>query len=408
MIPFAPPRIDQQIIDEVVDTLKSGWITTGPKTKKFEKKLAAYCKCQHVLCLNSATAGLEIMLRWFGVKEGDEVILPAYTYSATANVVVHCGATPVFVDVHENDFNINVNQICNAITPKTKVIMPVDFGGYPCDYNSIMGIVNDSVIKSIFSASNDIQKKLGRILVLSDSAHSLGARYKGTITGTLADSSVFSFHAVKNLTTAEGGAIALTLPNPFDNASVYDSLCISTLHGQNKDALSKLQKGNWRYDIVEAGYKMNMPDILASIGLVELERYDNETLPKRKQICETYASLLRNEEWAIVPRFKSDDTESSYHLFPLRIKNVTEDMRDNIMKRIFDNDVSVNVHFIPVPMMSFYRNKGYDIKNYPVTYELYSTEISLPVFFDLTTGQINEVIDVVKNAVKEELELHQI
>ncbi|MEO8088528.1 MAG: DegT/DnrJ/EryC1/StrS aminotransferase family protein, partial [Bacteroidota bacterium] len=242
MIPFSPPRIDQKIIDEVTAVLKSGWITTGPRTKLFENKLAEYCGCQSVLCLNSATAGLEIMLRWFGVKQGDEVIVPAYTYSATANVVIHCGATPVFVDV-KDDFNIDVAEIEKAITSKTKVVMPVDFGGYPCDYDSINTLVGRDDIRKKFIAQSPEQKKLSRIMVLSDAAHSLGAWYKGKRTGSLTDISVFSFHAVKNLTTAEGGAVGLNLPVPFNNEEEYKKLCVTTLHGQNKDALAKMQKG---------------------------------------------------------------------------------------------------------------------------------------------------------------------
>ncbi len=276
MIPFSPPRIDQKIIDEVVDTLKSGWITTGPKTKKFEKQLAAYCKAPAVVCLNSATAGLELMLRWFGVGEGDEVILPAYTYSATANVVMHCGAKPVLVDAGD-DFNINVALLRKAITQKTKVIMPVDIGGWPCDYEAIMLLVNQPEVISLFNPANDTQQKLGRIMVLSDAAHSLGATYKGRKTGTLADATVFSFHAVKNLTTAEGGGIALYFPAPFNNEELYSFLCIYSLHGQNKDALAKMQKGNWKYDIITAGYKCNMTDMQAALGLVELQRYDDDT-----------------------------------------------------------------------------------------------------------------------------------
>ena len=402
MIPFSPPRIDQKIIDEVTAVLKSGWITTGPRTKLFEKKITEYAGCKNTLCLNSATAGLEIMLRWFGVKEGDEVIVPAYTYSATANVVVHCGARPVFVDVNDN-FNISVAAIEKAITSKTKVIMPVDFGGYPCDYDAINELVSGESWRKIFVAATPEQSKLGRILVLSDAAHSLGAWYKGKRTGSLTDVSVFSFHAVKNLTTAEGGAVSLNLPAPFDNTEIYNKLCVTTLHGQNKDALAKMQKGNWRYDIVEAGYKCNMADILAAIGLVELERYDSDTLVKRKKICDTYKNTLEKYSWAIIPKEISEKplTQSSYHLFPLRIKGVNEMQRDEIIKRIFDQEVSVNVHFIPVPMMSYYKALGYSIDNYPNTYNVYSSEISLPVFYDLTDQQVQRVLDAVVKSVEE-------
>lgn len=400
MIPFSPPHIDQKIIDEVVDTLKSGWITTGPKTKRFEKEISAYCGNASTLCLNSATAGLEIMLRWFGVGPGDEVILPAYTYSATANVVMHCGAKPVFVDV-KPDFNINPKEVEKAITPNTKVIMPVDFGGYPCDYDELNALVNNTQIKTMFKANTPEQKQLGRILILSDAAHSFGAWYKGKRAGSLTDVSVFSFHAVKNLTTAEGGAVALNLPQPFNNEEVYKYLCVKTLHGQNKDALAKTIPGNWRYDIVEAGYKMNMTDIMASIGLVELSRYDAETLPKRKQIYDAYTNAFSKYSWAITPEYETANKTSSYHVYALRINGASEAQRDAIIAKIFEKQVSVNVHFIPVPKMSFYVAQGYDVNNYPQTVAQYQNEISLPVWVDLTSEQIETVIQSVISSVGE-------
>jgi dTDP-4-amino-4,6-dideoxygalactose transaminase len=397
MIPFSPPRIDDKICDEVVAALKSGWITTGPRTKSFEKKITEYCGNKNTLCLNSATAGLEIMLRWFGVREGDEVILPAYTYSATANVIVHCGATPVFVDVNSNDFNISIIEIEKAITGKTKVIMPVDFGGLPCDYTAI----NELAIKhkSKFIAATDEQKTLGRILVLADAAHSFGATYKNKKSGALTDISVFSFHAVKNLTTAEGGAIALNLPEPFNNQEIYNALCIKTLHGQTKDALAKAQIGNWKYDIVEAGFKCNMTDIAAAMGLVELERYDKDTLVKRKHIVDTYNSLLKQDQRLELPVFETQDKKSCYHIYPLRIRNIDEQKRDAIMQEIFKAGVSVNVHFIPVPAMSFYKKMGYNIHNYKTTYDNFSREITLPLFYDLTDEQIKTVAAAVVNAL---------
>ncbi len=401
MIPFSPPRIDDLICNEVVAALKSGWITTGPRTKEFEKQITAYCGNKATLCLNSATAGLEIMLRWFGVGPGDEVILPAYTYSATANVIVHCGATPVFVDVNETDFNISIDAIENTINSRTKVIMPVDFAGWPCDFDAI----NQLAMKhqSKFEAANEIQKQLGRILILSDAAHSFGASYNGKKTGSLCDVSVFSFHAVKNLTTAEGGAVALNLPEPFDNAEVYKYLCIKTLHGQNKDALAKTQKGNWRYDVVEAGYKCNMTDIAAAIGLIELKRYDVDTLVRRKEIFDQYTSVFKNDKRFNTPIYSTGNKQSCYHLYPLRINNISEAQRDLIIKEIFDQDVSVNVHFIPVPAMSFYKGMGYDVHNYPVTYKNYSCEISLPVFYDLDKSKTKTVIDAVINAINKVL-----
>ena len=399
LIPFSPPRVDDETIAEVTAALKSGWITTGPRTKQFEKELSAYNGNEYTLCLNSATAGLEIMLRWFGVKEGDEVILPAYTYAATANVVVHCGARPVLVDVNAEDFNINVANVKAAITSRTKVIMPVDFGGLPCDYKELMELVNAPDVKSKFVAATDIQKQLGRIMVLSDAAHSLGATYYGKRTGVWADASVFSFHAVKNLTTAEGGAIALMLPRPFSNEEVYKFLCIYTLHGQNKDALAKMQKGNWKYDIIEAGFKCNMTDLVAAIGLVELRRYNDDTLIVRKQVCDYYYDALSVFDWAQLPILRDEHRESSYHLFPLRIKGVSEEQRDAIIQAIFDEDVSVNVHFIPLPQLSFYKKQGFNIDDYPVTYSNFANEISLPIFYDLTTEQKQRVVAAVVKAV---------
>jgi dTDP-4-amino-4,6-dideoxygalactose transaminase len=398
-VPFSPPRIDQKIIDEVTAALQSGWITTGPRTKAFEKKITEYCGHKNTLCLNSATAGLEVMLRWFGVCVGDEVILPAYTYSATANVVIHCGAIPVLVDTNADDFNMDPEKLKAAITEKTKVIMPVDFAGFPCDYAEINAIAKE--MASVFIPATDIQKKLNRILVLSDAAHSFGAEYNGKKTGTLTDVSVFSFHAVKNLTTAEGGAIALNLPEPFDNEAIYKFLCMYTLHGQNKDALAKTQKGAWRYDILEAGYKCNMTDISAAIGLIEIERYDNDTTPKRKYIVEAYDKAFSKFAWAQIPIHKTENKLGCYHLYPLRIKNVTEAQRDAIIQKIANLDVAVNVHFIPIAMLSFYKNKGYDISKYPITYDNYSREISLPIFYNMTDEQLQYVIKCVNESVNE-------
>ena len=349
-IPFSPPRIDQKIIDEVVDTLKSGWITTGPKTKEFERQLTAYCGNKATLAVNSNTIGLEVALRWFGVQEGDEVIVPAYTYCATANVIVHCGATPVMVDVNADDFDVSVEKIQQAITSKTKVVMPVDLGGMPCDYDAIFDAVQSAETRALFSPRTEEQKKLGRILVLSDSAHSIGAEYKGRKAGSLADISVFSFHAVKNLTTAEGGAIMLNLPEPFDNEELYRYLCTFTLHGQNKDALAKTKKGAWRYDVIVSGYKGNMTDILASIGLVELQRYEKDTLVYRRHIFDRYEEAFKKYEWAERPVYKTVDRKSSYHVYCLRIKGITEAQRDDIIQCIFDEDVAVNVHYQPLPL----------------------------------------------------------
>ena len=403
MIPFSPPRIDQKIIDAVNETLRSGWITTGPKTKLFEKKLTEFGGQKATLCVSSATAGLELMLRWFGVGKGDEVIIPAYTYAATANVVVHCGAKVVFVDSGE-DFLISLKSIEQAITPNTKAIIPVDIAGFPCDYHAIHALVGREDIRKLFQPSTKEQERLNRILVLSDAAHSVGAWYKGRRAGSLSELSVFSFHAVKNLTTAEGGAICLNLPEPFDNAAIYQALNIKSLHGQSKDALAKSLAGSWRYDIVEPGFKCNMTDIQASMGLVELERYDSDMLVRRKQIFDAYAKAFSSFEWAQLPVYETRDRQSSYHVFLLRIKGIKEEQRDRVIAEIFRREVSVNVHFVPLPMMTYYKNEGYSISDYPVTYDNYSREISLPVYYNLTDEMVKTVIEAVVGAV--EIVLH--
>ena len=399
MIPFSPPRMDDKIIAEVTDTLKSGWITTGPKTKRFEKLLAEFTNVPSVLCTSAATTGLELMLRWFGVQEGDEVILPAYTYCATANVVMHCGAKPVLVDSLPDSFNIDPDKVREAITERTKVIMPVDIGGIPADYESLNEIIRDTVIKENFNPRTEEQSKLGRILLLADAAHSLGAFYQGKPAGSLADITVFSFHAVKNLTTAEGGAIALNLPKKFNNQEIYKWLNILSLHGQSKDALAKTM-GNWRYDVVCAGYKANMTDIQASIGLVELERYTSDTLIRRKQIIDAYHNGFSSDELFEIPETDTADMQSSYHLYQLRINGISETQRDEIIREIFAQGVSVNVHFQPLPLLSHYKNEGYKMEDYPNAWDHYSREISLPVYYSLTDQEVQTVISAVKNAVR--------
>ncbi len=402
MIPFSPPRIDQKIIDEVTAALKSGWITTGPRTRQFEKMISEYCGHEATLCVNSGSSGLELMLRWFGVGEGDEVIVPAYTYTATANVVVHCGAKPVFVDSGA-DFNIDTKKIRQAITAATKVIIPVDLAGFPCDYDEMNKLVNEEFIRKMFAPKTQEQEMLGRILMLSDAAHSIGARYQGRKTGTLTDTSVLSFHAVKNMTTAEGGAICLNLPEPFNNGEVYKYLRIKSLHGQTKDALAKTRAGNWQYDVIEAGYKYNMTDIQAAMGIVELQRYDEDMLVRRKQIFELYSEGFADQDWAILPPYETADKTSSYHVYLLRIKGIDEAQRNSIISRIFDRQVSVNVHFIPLPMLSYYKNAGYTIDDYPVSYENFSHVITLPVYYDLNDEQVQTVISAVIASVEEVL-----
>lgn len=398
MIPFSPPRIDDKIIAEVTDTLKSGWITTGPKTKLFEKKIANYCNVSNVLAVNSWTNGAELLLHWFGIKEGDEVIVPVYTYCASANIVVHRGAKVIMIDV-TSDFGIDITKIEKYITSKTKAIIPVDIGGLPIHFDELKAIVNKQEIKDKFIPQSVNQKKLGRIMILSDAAHSFGAKYKGLNVGSEVDFTVFSFHAVKNLTTAEGGAICVNLPKPFDNTEVYDQLNTLSLHGQNKDALEKTQIGSWEYDVLDAGFKCNMTDILASIGLVELERYDLETLPRRKSIFKEYSSLLSKYNWAILPHYKDEIRESSYHLFMLRIKDVTLEKRNLIIQEISRQDISVNVHYKPLPMLSYYDGLGYKINDFPKAKSLWECEISLPVYYNLSNNDVIKVVDAVVNSV---------
>jgi len=402
MIPFSPPRMDQHIVDAVSEVLLSGWITTGPKTKEFENQLSTYVNCRKTICFNSATAGMELVLRWFGVQPGDEVIIPAYTYCATANVVLHCGATPIMVDINPNDFNISIQRIKERITAKTKVIIPVDIAGFPCDYDAINELIRLESVNILFSPRNKEQEKLGRILVMADAAHSIGSIYKGKMHGSVADITVFSFHAVKNLTTAEGGAVCMNLPSQFDVAEIYQNLNMKSLHGQSKDALAKLKAGggSWRYDVIEPGYKCNMMDIQAAIGLIELGRYESN-LNRRKEIFAAYQAGFENEIWSICPIYKTDEKESSYHLFMLRVKEATEGQRDEIINRIFDKQVSVNVHFQPLPLLTAYKSIGYKIEDYPVSFDNYKNEITLPVYFNLTDEQVQQVITAVKEAVNE-------
>ncbi len=397
MIPFSPPRVDQKTIEAVTKVLNSGWITTGPVTKAFEIELAKYIKASKVLCLNSWTNAAELFLRWYGITEGDEVLVPAYTYAASANILFHLGATPILVDSEKDQFNLDLKDLESKITSKTKVIMPVDIGGFPCNYEAIHQIIKEK--QKLFEPKNENESNLNRILLFSDAAHSLGATIGQEPAAVYSDVSCFSFHAVKNLTTAEGGALGLNLPAPFDCEEIYKTLNIYSLHGQTKDALSKTNSGSWKYDIITAGYKCNMTDMQAAIGQVELERYASETLPKRKQICQSYDEGFSKESWYISPPMKSQDKESSYHLFQLRIKGFTDSMRDEAINLLKEKGVSTNVHFMPLPYFTFYKNQGYNIQDYPNAIESYTSVISLPVFYNLTQVQINHIIQSVKESI---------
>lgn len=401
VIPFSPPDITNCEIEAVVDVLKSKWITSGNVNKLFEDELKNYLDIDSIKLLSSATAGLFIALKLYGVGEGDEVIVPSYTYAATANVVIHTGAKVVFIDAvdfRENNFNIDVYKLENAITEKTKAIISVDIAGYPCDYDSIIEVLNRK--KNLFKASNNkYQKELNRILFISDAAHSLGAIYRGKKVASQADFTSFSFHAVKNLTTAEGGALAFNSIGNISDDEIYREVSMWALHGQSKSAFDKNSggKSSWRYDIVYNGFKCNMSDIHAAIGLSQLRRYDDMLL-HRKKIVDIYNSILSSNKNIIIPIFKDYIKESSYHLYTIRIKNFTEEMRDTFIDKMYEKGIILNVHYIPLPCMTAYINLGYDIKDYPNSFELYKNEVSLPLYstlsFDDATYIANTVIDL--------------
>ena len=395
-IPFSPPYIDDSVIEEVNDSLRSGWITTGPKVKALEEEIAKLTGTKQVLCVNSWTTGAIMMLRWLGIQPGDEVIIPAYTYCATALAVIWAGGKPVMVDSSE-DLNISVDAIRNAITPRTKAIIPVDIAGWPCDYKSIMQLVTEPEIKAMFKPTSPVMEKLGRIIVMNDSAHSIGSHYQGKYSGTETDVAIFSLHAVKNVTTAEGGAICLNLPEPFDNDKLYAELRMKALNCQTKDAFTKSKAGGWRYDIVGMGMKANMADVNAAIGLAQIRQY-KELLKERKRVFDTYNNAFAKEPWALLPACKSNDRESSYHVYALRIKGFTEEQRDAMIAEISRSEVAVNVHFIPLPMLTLFREMGYDIKNYPQAYRNFAHEISLPCYPQLNEEMTKHVIKVVIDA----------
>ena len=396
-IPFSPPYIDDSVIAEVTDSLKSGWITTGPKVKALEEEIQKLSNAQRVLCVNSWTTGAILMLRWLGIQPGDEVIVPAYTYCATALAVLWAGGKPVMVDSGE-DLNISVEAIRKAITPKTKAIIPVDIAGWPCDYDAIMQLVNEPEIKAMFQATSPVMEKLGRIVVMSDSAHSIGAYYHQQHSGSETDIAIFSLHAVKNVTTAEGGAICLNMPEPFDNDELYAELRMKALNCQTKDAFTKTKVGGWRYDIVGMGMKANMADVNAAIGLAQIRQYD-DLLKERKRVFEAYNNAFKNQLWSILPPCNDGVRESSYHVYALRIKDITEEQRDEIINEISKSEVAVNVHFIPMPMLTFFHGLGYQIEDYPQAYENYHHEISLPCYPQLTAEQLDYITTTVINAV---------
>ena len=394
-IPFSPPDIREKEINNVIEVLKSGWITTGNKTKEFERKIAKYCETKKAICLNSATAGLELILRVLGIGEDDEVITTAYTYTASASVINHVGAKIILADTSKDTYEIDYEKLEKLINERTKAIILVDLAGIPCDYDKVFEIVNYK--KNKFKAKGIIQEFLGRIAVISDAAHSFGAIYKGKISGSIADFTSFSFHAVKNLTTAEGGAVTWNIKDNELNDILYKNFSLLSLHGQTKDALSKTQVGNWEYDIASLGYKFNMTDIMAAIGLAQFERYD-EILKYRRKNIELYDKLLNVENIKVLDHF-NNILESSGHLYFVNINGKDENFRNNIIKKLAERGISTNVHYKPLPMFTAYKKLGFKIEDYKNAYNLYKNEITLPLNTILTESQIEYICNELKGAL---------
>ena len=396
-IPFSPPDISEAEIAEVVETLKSGWITTGPRTKKLEKILAKYCHTNRVVCLNSATASEELNLRILGIGKGDEVLVPAYTYTATAAAAIHVGATVKFIDSQKNSVEMDYDAMENAITEKTKAIIAVDLGGIICNYDRIYQAVENK--RMLFCPSNEIQKAIGRVIVVADSAHSLGAQWHGKMAGEIADFTSFSFHAVKNFTTAEGGASTWKSIPGIDDEELYHQYQLYSLHGQNKDALEKTKLGSWEYDIIAPWYKCNMTDIMAAIGLKQFERYEN-MLNRRHDIIKEYDSTC-NELGVHHLKHTGEDFRSSGHLYLTRIPQITIEQRQEIIVKMAELGVATNVHYKPLPMMTAYKSYGWNIKDFPNAYEYFHNLITLPLHTCLSDEDVEYIIECFKAVVKE-------
>ena len=397
-VPFSPPDITEEEIAEVADTLRSGWITTGPKTKRFENEIAAYCHTAKAACLNSATACLELSLRILGVGPGDEVITSAYTYTASCSVICHVGATPVLVDTVPGTYDMDPEKVSQAVTEKTKAITAVDLAGiiYPY-YGELLQIAEEK--KNLFHASNEIQEAMGRIAVLADGAHAFGASREGKMAGEIADFTSFSFHAVKNLTTAEGGATVWKSIPGIDDEEIYKQYMLYSLHGQNKDALAKTQLGNWEYDIAGPYYKCNMTDIMASMGLVQLKRYPG-ILKRRKEIIEKYNKAFKGLDIEVLDHYGENHT-SSGHLYLTRLIGKSREVCNDVIVKMAEAEIATNVHYKPLPMMSAYRNLGFDIQNFPNAYHMFENEITLPLHTCLTDEQVDYIIETYRKIVKE-------
>ena len=388
-IPFSPPDISELEVEEVAKALKSGWITTGPRTKLLEKNIAEWIGVNKCVCLNSQTACAEMALRVMGIGSGDEIITSAYTYTASASVIAHVGAKIVLVDTQKDSLEMDYDALEKAITDKTKAIIPVDLGGIPCDYDRLFEIVNNK--KSMFVPSNDIQKAMGRVAIMADTAHAFGAKYHGKMIGSVADFSSFSFHAVKNLTTAEGGALTWKTIDGIDDEEIYKQLQLLSLHGQSKDALAKTKLGAWEYDVIGTYYKCNMTDIAAAIGLKQFERYP-EMLRRRKEIIEKYDDAFKPLGVITLDHY-TENHESSGHLYITRIPNITIEQRNDIIVKMAECGIACNVHYKPLPMMTAYKNLGFDIKDYPNAYHQFANEITLPLHTCLTDEEVTYVID---------------
>ncbi len=396
-IPFSPPDMSESEVKGAVDAIKSGWITTGPKTKEFERKIAEYCGVNRAVCLNSQTACAEMALRVLGIGIGDEVIVPAYTYTATAAVVCHVGAKLVLIDIQEDSLEMDYTKLEEAITAKTKAIIPVDIAGIPYNYERIFEIVKKK--KSLFRPSNKIQKAMGRIAVCADAAHAFGAEWRGKKVGSIADFSSFSFHAVKNLTTAEGGALTWKSIRGIDDEEIYHTLQLLSLHGQSKDALAKTQLGAWEYDVIAPWYKCNMTDIMAGIGLAQLERY-GKMLERRKEIIQHYDMAFRGSGIEVLPHY-TDEYQSSGHLYITRVLGADLKKRQAIIVKMAEAGVSCNVHYKPLPMLTAYKNLGFDIKDYSNAYQHFKNEITLPLHTKLTDDDVDYVVKKYCKIVKE-------
>ena len=396
-IPFSPPDISDGEINEVIDTLKSGWITTGPKTKELERRLSEFTNTPKTVCLNSATAALELTLRVLGIGEGDEVIVPAMTYTASCSVIYHVGAKAVIVDIAEDSHEMDYDALADAITENTKAVIPVDLAGIPCDYDKIFEVVESK--KHLFKANSEYQEKLGRIAVVADGAHALGSTYKGEKIGSVADFTTFSFHAVKNFTTAEGGSVTWKQNGNFDNEELYREYQIYSLHGQTKDALAKTKAGSWEYDIVIPGYKCNLTDIEASIGLVQLDRYP-KLLERREDIISQYNKGFEGTRITALSH-SSEDYKSCGHLYITHVEGATFEQRGEIIVKMAERGISCNVHYKPLPLLTAYKNLGFDIENYPNAYNYYVKEITLPLHTRLSDEDVAVIISNFKEIVEE-------